>query len=75
MYEGKLQFTVEKQDVGNIVVKRSCKCNCPQCSGRQVWSVHGLMGRVQMLDIGKQVYLVNDVLYVENDEQLAKRLQ
>jgi rRNA maturation protein Nop10 len=38
------------------------------------WPVTGFMGRILRKDIGKRVYLVGDILQVENDEQRARRL-
>lgn len=70
-YKGKLQFTIGERDVGNIVVKRTCECNCPKCNGKLTW--YSPLGRVHKRDIGKQVYLVKDILYVENEEQRDKR--
>lgn len=37
------------------------------------WLVSGFIGRVLPGDVGKRVYLVGDILQVENDEQRAKR--
>lgn len=40
--------------------------------GRQ-WPVSGWIGHIGPRDVGKRVYLVGDVLQVENDEQRATR--
>lgn len=40
----------------------------------RVWNLDSVMGYVQRRDVGKRVYLVDDILQVENDEQLHKRL-
>jgi hypothetical protein len=37
------------------------------------WPVSGFIGRILPTDVGKRVYLVGDVLQVENDEQRATR--
>jgi len=39
-----------------------------------VWLTSGFIGRVLPGDVGKRVYLVDDILQVENDEQLARRI-
>jgi hypothetical protein len=38
------------------------------------WSCAGFIGRILESDVGKRVYLVGDILQVENDSQRAKRL-
>ena len=40
----------------------------------QAWPVVNFIGRVLPQDVGKRVYLVGDILQVENDDQRAKRL-
>jgi hypothetical protein len=37
------------------------------------WPVSGFIGRIMKQDVGKRVYLVGDILQVENDEQRAAR--
>jgi hypothetical protein len=39
----------------------------------QKWQVSGFMGEIQPRDVGKRVYLVDDILQVENDEQFSRR--
>jgi len=41
----------------------------------KTWRVDSFLGRVLPQDVGKRIYLVGDVLQVENDEQRSKRLQ
>lgn len=43
-----------------------------QAFGRQ-WPVSGWIGHIGPRDVGKRVYLVGDILQVENDEQRAAR--
>jgi len=40
----------------------------------KAWQTSGFIGRILPGDVGKRVYLVGDILQVENDEQRDKRL-
>jgi len=63
--------TISEQDLGKRIVK-SKPCQC--CGKSEIISTFDLLGRVLACDIGKRVYKINDLLYVENDEQLKARL-
>jgi hypothetical protein len=39
----------------------------------RVWASSSFIGRITKQDVGKRVYLVGDVLQVENDAQRARR--
>ena len=39
----------------------------------RTWPTSGFMGRILSIDVGKRVYLVGDILQVENDEQRTER--
>ena len=74
--------TLESEDVGKCYVIRKCLCNCPQCSGIEIFNVDGAIGRVQEIDIGKKFYVLyspyhraQQIVQVENDEQRDKRLE
>jgi len=41
----------------------------------KMWVVGNFMGRILSIDIGKRVYLVGDILQVENDMQRSKRMR
>lgn len=58
-------YTIRQQDVGYGMVHTP--------DGKRLY-LHSAIGRVLACDVGKRVYLVGDVLQVENDEQLARRL-
>ena len=77
-YKGTYQFTIEEQDIGHggIIrpIERICNCNCPKCNGKTVWYLYNVIGLVLPIDIGKQVYLNDDILQVENEEQRNVRL-
>jgi hypothetical protein len=57
--------TIRPQDVGKIVVRSIVT--------RGTLYVGDAIGTVQQRDVGKRCYLVDGVLQVENDEQLAAR--
>lgn len=56
-------YTLAPDDVGRSTL---------HAYGR-TWMVSSFMGRVLPGDVGKRVYLVGDVLQVENDEQRSAR--
>jgi len=39
----------------------------------KLWPVSSFIGWIRAKDVGKRVYLVDGILQVENDDQLAKR--
>ncbi len=41
----------------------------------QAWPVVDFMGEIQPRDVGKRVYLVDDIVQVENDEQFRDRMR
>ncbi len=57
-------FTIEERHVGVPFIREL----------GDMWSVSGFAGRILPQDVGKRVYLVGNVLQMENDEQSAKRL-
>jgi hypothetical protein len=40
----------------------------------RVWPCSSFIGQILPQDVGKRVYLVGDIVQVENDEQRAERL-
>jgi len=49
---------------------------CPSCHkalDRAYYGLHAAIGRVLPRDIGKRVYLIDDIIQVENDEQREAR--
>ena len=57
-------YTITENDINSF---------CIRCFGKD-WPVSSFIGRILPSDIEKRVYLVNDILQVENDEQRNKRL-
>jgi hypothetical protein len=45
-----------------------------QVAGR-TWPTSGFIGRILPTDVGKKIFLVDNTLQVENDDQRAIRLQ
>ena len=43
--------------------------------GKIAYPVADFMGRILDIDIGKRVYYVGDILQVENQEQMGKRVK
>lgn len=41
----------------------------------RLWLVHNSVGQITEKDIGKRIYLVNNVVQLESDEQFEKRKQ
>jgi hypothetical protein len=60
----KSYYTIQADDVGRSLI---------QAFGR-TWCISGFIGRVLPGDVGKRVYLSEDVLQVESDEQRDRRL-
>lgn len=56
---------ITQEDVGKALF---------EFNGRK-WKASEFIGRILKQDVGKRVYLVGDILQVENDEQRAKRLK
>ena len=55
--------TLAHEHVGKKLIK---------VNGKQ-YNIGNVIGYVMYRDLGKKVYIRNDVLMVENDEQLSKR--
>lgn len=62
--QGGMFYTIQASDMGERFLK---------CLGN-VWPVSDFIGRIQPRDVGKRVYRRGDILQVENDEQLQRRL-
>lgn len=60
----KLFYTLTQKDVGRPFLKIF----------GHIWPVSDFIGRIFAKDVGKRVYLVGDILQVENEEQREKRL-
>ena len=54
---------ITEDDVGKSLFK---------AFGKQ-WPVSDFMGHILSIDVGKRVYLVGEILQVENDEQHTER--
>ncbi len=71
MYQGKVIHTIESQDIGLDVIKKSC----PTCGRYNHIVLADLLGRIQPHDVGKQIIKTDDgVLQIENDGQMHERL-
>ena len=58
-------YTITRRDVGSHLI---------EAFGRK-WLAQNFIGRIMPCDVGKRVYVVApNVLQVENDDQLRKRL-
>lgn len=64
MYKGRYIHTVTSQDIG--------KRHYQGIAGHP--ALFEPLGRVLPCDVGKQIWLVNGIYYVENDTQVLKRL-
>lgn len=60
----RLYYEIQASDVGQARIR---------AFGR-AWQTTDFIGRVLSGDVGKRVYLVGDILQVENDEQRDRRL-
>ncbi len=71
-YRGKVVHTITPEDVGKTIIKYTA---CEACkSVKAIW-LSAFMGRVQFIDIGKQIVEVSRGVYqVESQEQLHKRM-
>lgn len=47
---------------------------CPTCGKTEKIYVSDLLGTILHCDIGKKIYQVDGIYQVENDEQLAERI-
>lgn len=63
--DGVPYFTITSDDVGRTAFKQFGK----------VWPIADSLGLVLPHDIGKRVYLIGDILQIENDEQRNQRLE
>ncbi len=59
----RLHYELTREDVGQPIIR----------AFGQVWMVDAFMGQVLPGDVGKRVYIVRDVLQVENNEQRDAR--
>ena len=57
-------YTIVTKDIGKKTI---------ECFGHK-WNVNYFMGNVLNTDVGKRIYLVNDTLYIENNEQFKSRV-
>jgi hypothetical protein len=57
-------YTIQPQDVGKPWIKINGRARM----------VSDFIGSILERDIGKRIYEIEDVLQVENDEQMARRL-
>jgi hypothetical protein len=62
----KFIHTISPEDVGSAQVRNDK-------TGLLVY-VGECMGRIQGIDVGKRVYLKNDIVQVENDAQYRRRI-
>jgi len=65
-------YEITKEDVGATLIKKPC---CSECGGKKNLFVGDLMGHIQAGDIGKRIYEINGLLYVENNEQRDLRIK
>ena len=64
-YRGTMIHEITANDIGRgRIVDRT---------GRTIW-LAGIMGRIQLGDIGKRMYRYREIVSVENDAQLTTRL-
>jgi hypothetical protein len=61
--------TFTRADLG----KRHLVVRCPCCETVKTYCLDDVMGRVQAIDVGKQLWVIGGVLQVENDVQVADR--
>lgn len=66
--------TITEEDIGKTVIERPHNCECPYCNGITKIPIHEVLGRVLLMDVGKQIHKVNGVLYVESMEEYKKRI-
>lgn len=65
MYKGTLIHTIKQSDVGHSIINSD--------HGPKIL-LSGTLGYVQPHDVGKQLYLSNGIVQIENDSQLKSRL-
>jgi hypothetical protein len=61
---------ITEDDVGKSTITKQCKC----CGHKTSHWITGAMGRILSLDVGKRLYIRNNVITVESQEQLQERL-
>lgn len=67
----KLEYIIQSGDVG----KRHIKLHeCPICNTVRILDLSSVLGSVQSIDIGKRIFRSGGILQVENDQQMASRL-
>lgn len=72
MYKGRLVHTITEEDVAR---PHSALCYYIHNRGFDFAKLWNAMGSLLACDIGKQVYEVDGIYYVENDEQKERRLR
>lgn len=78
-YKGKYMFTVSKEHLGQNAIFKDKIDHCDDC-GRgeeeKKYHISSLLGfPLNSQDIGKQVWLQNNLFYIENDEQYLARIK
>jgi hypothetical protein len=68
----KLVHTITKDDIGKTFIKYT---KCRICGSTAVINTTDVMGRILSLDVGKRIYDIDGIYYVENQEQLEARLK
>lgn len=59
----RLHYALTTEDVGQPIIH----------AFGQTWMVDGFIGKILPGDVGKRVYIVGEILQVENDEQRDAR--
>lgn len=65
-----LLFVLGEEHVGRTTITFP---PCTHCGHVRRVHLGDVLGRVQQADVGKRVYIVGDIIQVENDEQRDKR--
>jgi hypothetical protein len=65
-YKGNYVMTITAQDVADFKARKM--------NAAKYFKLKDAMGNLLPLDIGKQVFEINGIYQVENDEQLKNRL-
>ena len=58
-------YTITEQDINKRFLKVFGK----------TWSLSDLCGHIMSIDVGKRIYLVKNILQIENQEQFENRLK
>lgn len=72
----KYVYTIEKNDVGKLVLEYSlpsCSHCGKKCETGKIYPYY-FMARILPIDIGKRIYKGENGFHIENDEQRDKRL-